>query len=198
MKILIHIIIIVFINYFYFSCSTSSEPSDKEESKGYLDRVRFSEVYLDTTNYSKTWIEVYNPTEEDIQVDGGRYSHIKCMNCFSNYFIVTSQNYFVLCANDSVFESNYGKRDNLMEMSFIGSVPNWGGFFSIYTKRDSVKIGDAFRFGLLCQSNTKEWLDGSDIVPFVSGDSSFSLTVSGKNDVCNLYKFEKSSPTPGY
>ena len=197
MKILVSIIVVLFFYFLIFSCSTGSQSSDDDEFMGYLDRVSFSEVYLDTTDYSKTWIELYNPTGMDIQVDGGRYSHMRCINCLPR-FIVAPKSYLVLCANDSVFNANYGEIDNLLEISVIGALPKPGGYFSIYTQPDTLKLYDAFRFGNLCTSNTKDWFEGSDLLPFLAGDSSCSLTVLGKSELCNLYKFEKTSPTPGF
>ncbi len=191
------ILLILFFYLLIDSCSHGTNSSGDDEFMGYLDRVSFSEVYLDTVDYSKTWMELYNPSEMDISVNGGRYSHMKCINCLPS-FTVPSKSYLVVCANDSVFNSNYGEIDNIFEISIIGSLPKPGGFFGIYTEQDTFKLWDAIRFGSLCTSNTDEMFEGSELVPFLAGDSSCSLTVTGKNTEINLYKFMRVEPTPGY
>jgi len=159
--------------------------------------VCVSEVYLDTVNTDKTWIEFYNPSDKDITVDGGRYSHIKTKNHLPS-FTVSSKSHFVLCANKSVFISNYGEIDNLLEESTLGLLSEFGGFFAFYTNKDSTKISDAFRYGELNEYNNEDWLESSALIPFLHSDSSCTLKIHGKNEHCNLYDYKITSPTPGY
>jgi len=148
MKKLNSILLILFFFLLIHSCNNVTKSSNDDEFMGYLNRVCFSEVYLDTVDCSKTWMELYNPSRVDIRVNGGRYSHIRCINCLPS-FTVPSKSYLVLCANDSVFNSYYGEIDNIFEISIISALPKPGGFFGIYTKQDTLKLWDAIRFGSL-------------------------------------------------
>ncbi len=188
-KSLIHLIVLGLLFLFAFSLIA------QEHQKGLI----FSEVYLDINQPQNSWIEVTNPTDKPLILKSFRYSFIRTPNILPTLIrgkegiVLQPGEYLILCANEEIFEKNWGEIKNIIAFSSLAMFGN-GGFFQLTTK-NLFKVGiDAVRYGDPKISSESENFCGKQVVPFVSGNRSYSRSIS--KSMTNS-TFKETTPTPG-
>jgi hypothetical protein len=154
------------------------------------DHIVITEVFLSRDRPSACWVEVHNPTDTELILERFRISHIRTMNVLGKVIrekgeiSLLAGKSLVLCADISEFRALFGDHPNTLEVASLAPLP-LGGFIVV-------------RYGDPALSLRIQGLAGCDVVPFSTGNETYSRRVTGRLGLLSVSRFEEALPTPGY
>jgi len=155
---------------------------------------------LDKDEPAKNWIEIYNPTEKPLVLSKFRPSNIRTFNVLPvNLFGKTEvkpKQYLVICANYEKFVSIWGKRDNLVVIRALKSIPE-NGFISIGTRGLKLSETDYLHYRNQIESSNSKISSNNEISVFSKNEKSVSLKIKKTDEGKTEYNFYETNPTPG-
>jgi hypothetical protein len=167
------------------------------------DHIVITEVFLSRDRPSACWVEVHNPTDTELILERFRISHIRTMNVLGKVIrekgeiSLLAGKSLVLCADISEFRALFGDHPNTLEVASLAPLP-LGGFMAVRTRSCAEYPGIVVRYGDPALSLRIQGLAGCDVVPFSTGNETYSRRVTGRLGLLSVSRFEEALPTPGY
>ena len=187
---------------FFLSCAKETTAAEEITAQETTGNLVITQVSLNNIEKQKSWMEVDNPTDKELTLETFRVSHLRTLNALPDSIIkeggikVGAGEYVILCADENMFQSIYGRKVKTVCVKTISRIAT-GGFLAITTKGADMTKGEIVRYGKAEYSSKLAGIAGEQVVSFSEEGRSYIRTIEKSEDGIVISDFIESSADPG-